>query len=109
MPFSSRVAIKSWWVKLYFGAWRGLSISGMSVVKTCTWASILKLSGMGCCSVRRKASLLHHGGPHVDIRFEPRVEFLRRPREWLTTQIDHALPEIGIADDRADVAVEEDN
>ena len=24
------------WVKLYVGAWRGLSISGISVVKTCT-------------------------------------------------------------------------
>src|SRR4051812_26181102 len=83
----------------------------MSVVKTWTWASILKGSGMDSCSVscllRLEADLLHHRGPQLDIGFEPRIEFLRRARDRLAAELGHAPAEIGIIDDGADMAGEE--
>src|SRR5258708_5421632 len=81
----------------------------MSVVKTCTWASILKGSGMGLLlfSIRLEAGFLHHTGPHLDIGFEASVQFFRRPGHRLAAELDHALLEIAVGDDGADVAVEE--
>src|SRR5450756_2943206 len=59
------------------------------------------------CSVRLETGFPDHAGPDVDIGSEPRVEFRRRSRDRLSTQLDHALLKVGIVDDGADVAVQE--
>ena len=56
--------------------------------------------------LRLQAGLPDHGGPHLDVGFQPRLEFLRRAGLGLAAELEHALLEVGALDDGADVAVE---
>src|SRR5581483_4500243 len=47
-------------------------------------------------SVRLEAGLLDHAGPHGDIGFQPRLEFLRREGRGLAAELDHACLEVGV-------------